>query len=99
MRDSQKALTELYSRIILEENGRKVIQGNVYLDELYLKELPEWLVDVEITGDFDCSDNLLTSHKSSPKKVRSDFICSKNKLTTLEGGPVYVGVDFKCIKK
>jgi len=52
MRNDQKALADIYSRIITESNGRKVIEGGVDLNGLYLKELPEWLSDVEVKGSF-----------------------------------------------
>jgi hypothetical protein len=48
----------------------KKIEGNVNLSRLLLTKLPEWLADVEVTGNFDCSDNLLTSLKGAPKIVR-----------------------------
>ena len=47
----------------------KIIGGDVDLRRLYLKELPEFLKDVEITGKFDCSENQLVSLKTSQKSV------------------------------
>ena len=98
MQKDLKALSELYSRIIVESNGRKVIRGRVVLTGLYLNELPKWLADVEVTGDFNCGDNLLTSLKNAPKKVGGDFYCPYNRLTSLQGAPESVGGDFFCAK-
>ncbi len=96
MRNDQKALADIYSRIITESNGRKVIKGSVDLDDLYLKELPDWLSDVEVRGSFYCSNNRLTTLAGGPKTVRGDFYCNGNKLTTLKGGPTTVGDGFWC---
>lgn len=85
MKSDLKALADVYSRIITESNGRRVIKGNVTLTGLYLKELPEWLAGVEVEGWFDCSNNLLTSLKNSP--VSNTFHCTSNRLTTLKGAP------------
>lgn len=96
MRNDQKALAELYSRIITESNGNKIIRGDVILKTLYLKELPEWLADVEVKNDFICSYNQLTSLKGSPRIVRGTFKCVGNRLTSLEGAPEIVGETFDC---
>ena len=97
MQKDLKALSELYSRIIVESSGRKVIEGDVDLAKLFLKELPKWLTGVEVTGVFDCSNNLLTSLQGAPKSVGS-FYCHSNKLTSLQGAPESVGGDFFCAK-
>ena len=97
MRNDQKALADIYTRIITESNGRKVIKGNVYLNGLYLKALPEWLSDVEIEGNFFCHNNKLTTLQGAPKTVRGNFFCHNNKLTTLAGAPNTVGGGFSCV--
>jgi hypothetical protein len=96
MRRDQKALADIYSRIITESNGRKVIEGDVDLRRLYLTELPEWLADVEVEGGFTCSLNRLTSLIGAPKSVGEYFACVGNKLTTLQGAPKVVGTSFVC---
>ena len=96
MRNDQKSLADIYSKIITESNGRKVIEGSVYLSGLYLKELPEWLSDVEVEGSFHCSDNKLTTLQGAPKAVKDTFYCHKNKLITLAGAPKTVGRGFYC---
>lgn len=85
MKSDLKALADVYSRIITESNGRRVIAGNVSLRGLFIKELPEWLAGVEIGGYFDCSYNLLTSLVNSP--ISEKFYCTSNRLTTLKGAP------------
>ena len=96
MRSDQKALADIYTRIITESNGRKVIKGDVDLNNLYLKELPEWLSDVEVEGSFSCSFNKLTTLQGGPKTVRGGFYCDGNKLTTLQGAPKTVRGSFSC---
>jgi len=85
MRNDQKALSDIYSRIITEGNGRKVIKSDVDLSYLYLKELPEWLSDVEIKGDFYCSGNNLTTLQGAPKTVGDGFFCYANPGNFTEG--------------
>ena len=96
MRNDQKALADIYTRIITESNGRKVIKGDVDLSDLYLKELPEWLSDVEIEGSFFCGNNKLTTLAGAPKTVGGNFFCHNNKLTTLQGAPETVRGIFSC---
>ena len=74
----------------------KKIIGDVILHNLYLKELPEILKDITVSGDFYCLDNKLTSLIGAPSNVGGEFICSYNKLTSLEGAPTSVGGDFYC---
>ncbi len=50
----------------------------------------------EVTGDFYCTDNQLTSLEGAPQKVGGDFGCSENKLTSLKGAPKKVGGSFNC---
>ena len=78
MRNDQKSLADIYSRIITESNGRKVIKGDVDLDDLYLEELPDWLSDVEVRGGFYCSNNKLTTLAGAPETVGGTFSCSDN---------------------
>ena len=74
---------------------RKIIKGNVNLNNLYLTELFD-LSDVEVTGYFNCNDNDLTSLEGSPKTVRGNFHCHTNHLTSLAGCPETVGGNFNC---
>jgi len=45
----------------------------------------------EVSKNFDCSGNQLTSLKGGPQKVGRDFLCYSNPLTSLEGAPLSVG--------
>ena len=49
-----------------------------------------------VKGDFDCTNNQLTSLEGAPEKVGGDFNCRNNQLTSLEGAPQEVGGDFYC---
>ena len=99
MRNDQQALAEIYTRIITESNGNKVIKGDVYLLRMHLNELPDWLADVdEVTGNFLCGNNRLKTLKGSPKKVKGAFDCEQNQLVSLEGAPTTVGGSFYCSK-
>ena len=72
----------------------KKIVGHVDLTKLYLKELPEILKDITVSGDFYCLDNKLTSLIGAPSNVGGEFDCGHNKLTSLEGAPTSVGGSF-----
>ena len=75
----------------------KIIKGNVNLSNLHLTELFD-LSDVEVTGDFSCSKNDLTSLEGSPHTVGGNYYCHNNHLTSLEGSPHTVGGDYDCDK-
>jgi hypothetical protein len=83
----RKAISELMGRI---KNNN--IDGNVYLGNLFLKELPD-LSQISIYGEFDCSNNRLTSLVGSPYKVTTGFYCNNNKLKNLIGAPK-IGTEF-----
>ena len=91
MRNDQKALAEIYSRIITESDGRKIIEGDVNLGYLYLRKLPEWLADVTIVGDLLLANNCLLTLENCPQYITGSFICAGNHLRNLIGGPVSVG--------
>lgn len=50
----------------------------------------------EVTGNFYCFENQLTSLKGAPQKVGGDFWCQDNKLVSLKGAPQKVGGNFVC---
>ena len=56
----------------------KNINQDVDLTNLYFTSLPEWLVEVRVNGNFNCSKNLLTNLEGSPEKVGRDFYCYNN---------------------
>jgi len=75
--------------IIQDEDG-EYGDISIQLSDLALKQLPDFLSDIDLIGAFACYDNSLTSLVNSPKNVRGDFLCNKNQLTTLKGGPVFM---------
>jgi len=82
---------------ILKDNSVKV-QGDVNFSKKLgnLSKLP--LRFHEVTGDFDISDNVLTTLEGSPKRVGGSFLAYKNELTSLKGGPIEVNKNFIVLK-
>ena len=74
---------------------RKIIKGDIDLNNLYLTELFD-LSDVEVRGDFSCNFNDITNLKGSPHTVVGIFSCRHNNLTSLIGAPQTVGGHFFC---
>jgi hypothetical protein len=70
------------------------VYGNVNISHLRLNSIPVRFG--KVSGDFDCTGNLLTSLEHCPISVGGYFDCSINILTSLEGCPVSVGGDFYC---
>ena len=81
---------------LIKQYIRNGSQGNLNLSYMNLTVLPEVLKNVSVDGDFDCSNNKLTSLTGAPTSVGGTFNCTTNKLTSLKGSPVNVGVDFWC---
>jgi len=50
----------------------------------------------EMTGDFWCNDNQLTTLEGAPRNVGNGFYCGNNQLTSLKGAPQQVGDSFYC---
>jgi hypothetical protein len=50
----------------------------------------------EVSGNFWCDHNQLTSLEGAPQSVGGWFICADNQLTSLEGAPQSVGGWFTC---
>lgn len=51
---------------------------------------------VTVDGDFNCSNNNLTSLENMPQFIGGAFYCNDNQLTSLKGGPKKVGGVFNC---
>lgn len=94
--DGDLELDESFMGIDAKFVKLKKVNGTVYLNGKQWTEIPEWLKDAEITGNFDCSRNKLTFLEGSPKIIRGYFNCSYNQLTSLEGCPENVGGGFYC---
>ena len=70
----------------------KVIKGDVNLDYLNLREIPEILKDVSIEGSLSLYSNNLRSLKNCPKKIiRHLNVANNRSLRSLVGGPEEVG--------
>ena len=67
--------------------SKKYIEGNVYMSNFYITELPEFISGLIVRGDFFCSDNKLKTLKNAPSEVAGSFSCRNNKITSLEGMP------------
>ena len=50
----------------------------------------------DVSGNFYCEHNQLTSLEGAPKTVGGDFYCANNQLTTLEGAPQSINGWFSC---
>ena len=70
------------------------IIGHVNLTHKNLKSLP--IKFKEVSGDFSCGYNQLTSLKNCPETVGGGFSCDNNQLTSLEYCPETVGRGFFC---
>jgi hypothetical protein len=69
------------------------VKGNVNLYNKSLSKIP--LKFNIVSGNFNCSNNKLTTLEGSPRSV-DHFDCDYNELATLEGGPEYVDGIFWC---
>lgn len=71
---------------------QKIIDGDIKLQNFCLENLPNFLSDVKIMGNFDCRWNDLISLENAPN-IRDDsfFYCGANKLTNLIGIPLNFG--------
>jgi hypothetical protein len=70
------------------------VDGDVDLSHRGLDKLP--IKFRNVTGNFYCYHNKLTSLEGSPKWIGDYFYCQNNNLTSLEGGPKSVGHGFDC---
>jgi hypothetical protein len=78
----------------INADGLIDVDGDVNLNHSGLTKLP--IKFGEVTGNFECSDNQLTTLEGSPQSVGGGFSCRYNQLTTLEGSPQSVGGGFYC---
>jgi hypothetical protein len=78
----------------LNSSGLVDVDGNVYLSGQRLSKLP--LKFGRVTGNFNCSNNQLTSLEGCPTEIGDIFFCYNNKLTSLEGSPTEIGGNFFC---
>ena len=67
----------------------------IILSSMMLTSLPDG-IPREVTKNFNCNNNKLTSLEGAPQLVGGDFWCNKNELTSLEGAPQSVDGVFWC---
>ena len=77
----------------INKDGLVDVAGHVNLSYKGLTKSP--LKFGIISGEFDCSNNYLTTLEGAPQSV-GNFSCFSNYLTTLEGAPQSVGESFYC---
>jgi len=94
--DGDLELNESFMDIDAKFVKLKKVNGNIRLSSLEWTEIPEWLKDVEVNGNFSCSGNKLTTLKNCPKEIGGSFKCARNRLISLEGCPENIGGDFDC---
>jgi len=70
------------------------VNGYVDLSSKNLKSLP--IKFKEVSGNFNCGYNQLTSLEGCPETVGGDLSCYGNQLTSLKGCPETVGGHFYC---
>lgn len=70
------------------------VDGDVYIVGFRITKMP--FKFGKITGNFNCSDNKLTSLEGSPYYVGKYFSCYSNELENLIGSPIEVGGNFNC---
>jgi hypothetical protein len=75
-------------------NGLVDVSGNVNLSDKKLSKLP--IKFGNVSGDFYCDTNQLTSLDGTPQFVGGDFYCYRNQLTSLKDAPKEVGESFNC---
>ena len=99
LRESNEDIESICKKYSIEnytvKDGLLYVDGSVFLGNYQeLTKLP--LKFGEVSGDFDCSNNQLTSLEGAPSRVGGDFNCYSNDLTSLEGSPNRVGGNFSC---
>jgi hypothetical protein len=70
------------------------VEGDVRMESLNLTKIP--VKFGKVSGDFNCSFNLLTNLEGAPESVGGSFNCKNNKLYNLSGAPKSVGDTFIC---
>jgi len=73
----------------INSDGTVDVDGSVYLNSKNLNKLP--LKFGNVSGNFNCGRNRLTTLEGCPKSLGGTFNCSYNKLTSLEFCPQSVG--------
>ena len=80
----------------INSDGTVDVDGDVDISGRGIEKIP--LKFGEVTGDFLCQSNKLTTLDGSPTEVGGDFNCSFNGLTNLFESPDKVVGNFRCNK-
>jgi regulator of sigma D len=94
-----KAILNDFVKGTFEVDGNTIsVNGNVNLRRKpkVFKKITKNYKFGYVSGNFNCSNNNLTSLEGAPEEVGGYFICEYNKLTSLEGAPEKVGGSFMC---
>jgi hypothetical protein len=75
------------------QTGVVDVDGDVKL-RTKVKQLPATFG--QVSGNFDCYNDQLSTLAGAPKDVGGEFSCHSNQLSTLEGAPLSVSGDFWC---
>lgn len=78
-----------------KHRGKITAHSSINLSNLNISLLPD-MSNVTIMGDYDCSDNKLSSLRGAPSSVHGDFNCKANKLQNLKGAPQSITGSFNC---
>ena len=96
----QEALLNFFCKgkwIVNPTTGLVDIEGNFEYHDLKTKSFLG-IKFGNVTNNFNCHDNRLTSLEGAPQTVGGTFWCSGNNLQSLVGAPKTVGGDFSCSK-
>jgi hypothetical protein len=94
--DNIQAICARYdiTNYVINTDGSIDVDGNVNLTfrEISFFELRFG----NVSGDFDCSNNILTTLYGSPEVIGGRFICASNQLTSMEHCPYVIGGTLNC---
>jgi hypothetical protein len=82
-----------YNSVKIDDNGYVTIVGDFDCSEQSLTNL-KGVTFKEVTGNFNCGGNGITSLVGCPETVGGTFNCSKNEITSLDGSPKTVGKNY-----
>lgn len=94
----QKKTTYFFSHLLSEENGVVIYDSDLDLKGLFLNKIDLPVKINIINGEFNCSENGLTTLEGGPDKVIGNYNCNNNlKLNNLVGGPSQVDGEYDAI--
>lgn len=85
------------NRIEIHDDYKIDVYGNVYVKNISITELPQFIQFGSVHGHFSYySNRKLKSLRGCPEWVLKDFRVHDAKITSLKYGPEYVGGVFDC---